>query len=283
MKISVITINYNNCAGLVKTLQSVQMQKYYDFEHIVIDGGSTDGSKSVIEKYSLDVRYPICWLSEKDTGIYNAMNKGVIRASGDYLLMLNSGDYLLDDEVLEKVSYFLDGTDIIQGNTIQQYNDGTYRCRGYGRSDISFTDAVEANFLHQASFIKRTLHDQYGLYDESYQRSSDSYFYITCLALGNATFKYIDVDVTNFDTAGITSLTNGYWKDLEKEEDACWFGKNLSKRMVNEVEQNRRMTDVFVLLQSNCLIWGAFRMLKKIAAFFVPTPRYVKIEKIGSL
>lgn len=280
MKISVITINYNNCAGLVKTLQSVQFQTFNDFEHVIIDGGSSDCSKSVIEKYSREDRYPISWVSEADTGIYNAMNKGIKRAKGEYLLMLNSGDFLLNDKVLETVSCYLDGTDIIQGNTIQQYDSGTYRCRGYGCSDISFADAVEANFLHQASFIRRTLHDQYGLYDESYKRSSDSYFFITCLALGNASFKYIDVDVTNFDTTGITSLTEGYWKNLEKEEDIRWFGEHLSERMIDEVRRNLEIRSVYDSLQSSFFLRKIVLALIKINTIFKPKQQYVKREKV---
>ncbi len=89
MKLSIITVNLNNKDGLQKTIDSVISQTFKDFEWIVIDGGSTDGSKELIEKYSDYISY---WVSEPDKGIYNAMNKGIKVAKGDYLEFLNSGD-----------------------------------------------------------------------------------------------------------------------------------------------------------------------------------------------
>ena len=99
MKLSIITINYNNLAGLQKTIESVVSQTFRDFEWIVIDGGSVDGSRELIERYANSFSY---WVSEPDKGIYNAMNKGIVVAKGDYLLFLNSGDWLCDEMALER-------------------------------------------------------------------------------------------------------------------------------------------------------------------------------------
>ena len=88
-KISIITINYNNCEGLRRTIESVVNQTCRDFEYIIIDGGSTDGSVDVIKRYADNIDY---WVSEPDKGIYNAMNKGIRMATGDYVQILNSGD-----------------------------------------------------------------------------------------------------------------------------------------------------------------------------------------------
>lgn len=94
IKISIITINFNNSKGLVQTLDSVAQQTYNNYEHIIIDGASTDGSKSIIEQYKNKNPHVTYWVSEKDEGIYNAMNKGITHAQGQYLLFLNSGDYI---------------------------------------------------------------------------------------------------------------------------------------------------------------------------------------------
>ena len=99
-QLSIITINYNNLAGLQKTFESVFNQTFQDFEYIVIDGGSTDGSKELIEQYHDKIDY---WVSEPDSGIYNAMNKGIVRANGEYLQFLNSGDSLLGENILKNV------------------------------------------------------------------------------------------------------------------------------------------------------------------------------------
>ena len=130
MKLSIITINYNNAVGLKKTLDSVAAQTYTDFEYIIVDGASTDGSVDIIREYEnalasrpSPLASHLKWISEPDTGIYNAMNKGIRLAHGEYTLMLNSGDYLVDEQVIEKVLLLLDGTDIIQGNTVSVINN----------------------------------------------------------------------------------------------------------------------------------------------------------------
>ena len=97
-KLSIITVNLNNREGLRKTAESVVSQTYKDYEWIVIDGGSTDGSKELIEQYAEHISY---WVSEPDKGIYNAMNKGIRQAHGEYFLFLNSGDSLCDDDIVE--------------------------------------------------------------------------------------------------------------------------------------------------------------------------------------
>ena len=98
--LSIITINYNNVLGLKRTLESVTGQSYSNFEYIVIDGGSTDGSKEHILKYSDKISY---WISEPDRGIYHAMNKGIAKASGEYLLFMNSGDLFYNNFILNEV------------------------------------------------------------------------------------------------------------------------------------------------------------------------------------
>ena len=113
MRLSVITINMNNRKGLERTIKSVVCQIFADFEYIVIDGASVDGSADVIREYADKIHY---WISEPDTGIYNAMNKGILQAKGDYCLFLNSGDALYTTTVLEEVFNQNFSEDIIIGN-----------------------------------------------------------------------------------------------------------------------------------------------------------------------
>ena len=101
MKLSIVTINYNNAEGLRKTMESVLAQTYTEIEYIIVDGASTDGSVDVIRE--LATRPTIKWVSEKDTGIYNAMNKGIRMATGEYIQILNSGDILAADDVTERM------------------------------------------------------------------------------------------------------------------------------------------------------------------------------------
>lgn len=113
MKLSIITVNYNNKSGLERTIQSVLSQTCQDFEWIVIDGGSTDGSKQLIESHSDRINY---WVSEPDMGIYNAMNKAIKIVNGEYCLFLNSGDSLDADNILEVVFPHLGGVDYLFGD-----------------------------------------------------------------------------------------------------------------------------------------------------------------------
>ena len=203
MLLSIITVNYNDAEGLAKTIKSVQSQTYRDFEHIIIDGNSTDGSKAVIKKHKDSFSY---WLSEPDTGIYNAMNKGIKVAKGEYLLFLNSGDWLYNDEVLERVSENIrDNFDIYYGNLCFINSNGNSNVKQYP-DELSFHYFFDKGHLpHPASFTKRTLFDKIGLYREKFKIVADWDFYVNAICKWNASYKYIDVEITNFDTEGISS------------------------------------------------------------------------------
>lgn len=199
-KLSIITINYNNKEGLQKTINSVLNQTWKDFEYIVIDGGSTDGSEKIISHYKTLFSYCI---SEPDNGIYNAMNKGINVAKGDYLLFLNSGDELNDLTTLQTLEKFLDHkADIYYGNANYIENEGEIK-RTYPEK-LSFSFFMEQNLSHQASFIKRTLFHTF-LYNENYKIVSDWEFFIYQICKQNVVYKYLDLTICKYDTAGISS------------------------------------------------------------------------------
>lgn len=267
MKLSIITINYNNLDGLRKTVESVVGQTYHDFEYIIVDGASTDGGAEYVKEIG-GKSYPfeLKWVSEKDSGIYNAMNKGIEIASGlrvinalnrsersedknkelpEYVLMLNSGDYLVDEHVIERMMPELDGTDIVQGNVITDKNGARIIKRGYGKSDISFIDVMWGNFLHQASFCRRDLFERYGYFDESYRIGGDTVFYAKCLGFGDATFKYVDQNVAYFDDGGVSAASSGKWYEIHKEENLRYrqmFSQRMW-RMRTEEENKIRLYD----------------------------------------
>src|SRR6476620_8472507 len=117
-KISIITINYNDKEGLKKTIESVISQTFKDFEFLVIDGNSSDGGKDVLEQYKAHIDYCV---SEPDTGVYNAMNKGIRAATGDFVLFLNSGDLLYKNDILGRVNASIDNEyGIYYGDVIVQ-------------------------------------------------------------------------------------------------------------------------------------------------------------------
>ncbi len=258
MKLSIITINYNNAAGLKKTIDSVVMQTCTNFEHIIVDGASTDGSVDVIREYENNLisnQKPLAsnlkWLSEPDTGIYNAMNKGIKIAKGEYLLMLNSGDYLIIDNLESEIFPLLTGEDIVQGNLVLHVQDKYFIHKGYAHSDLSFIEIHHGDFPHQSMFIKKSLHDTYGYYDESYRFIADTLFFLKTLGLGNASFKYVDKTIAFFAPGGASVQ---HAKERENERKRM-FDENLSKRLQNLCIKDENKIAMYDTLHSNRVVW----------------------------
>ena len=173
MKYSIITVNFNNREGLKKTIESVMCQSFRDFEHIIIDGGSTDGSVDVLREYDEHITY---WVSEKDNGIYNAMNKGIAKSTGEYLNFMNSGDCFYNADVLAKVNSYNSDADFIVG---KDYHFNEKKQKGHASVQPPRTTMIHffiATLDHQSSFIKRTLFEN-SPYDESHRLVSDWIFF----------------------------------------------------------------------------------------------------------
>ena len=231
MKLSIITINYNNAEGLRKTLASVAAQTYRDIEHIIVDGGSTDGSVDIIRDYESDNHssvHPltIVWSSKKDKGIYNGMNIGIQRATGDYIQILNSGDLLAAPDVTERMMAALEAqndemsrTDVLNeplslndevailyGNMIKKdYTTG--KIIGKSREvEYSLRQYYSSTMNHDCCFIRRDIYEKYGLYDENLKIVSDWKWFLQAIGLGHVKPIYVDIDVTIFDASGISEM-----------------------------------------------------------------------------
>ena len=194
MKLSIITINYNNRDGLRKTIESVVCQTWRDFEYIIIDGGSTDGSVDVIKEFADQID---CWVSEPDKGIYNALNKGVEKAQGEYCNFMNSGDCFYSLDVLEKVFSINPIADIICGNTQLDYLKNPPQ-------EVTFDILFNTSICHQCAFIRTSLMKKYG-YDEKYKIVADRKFFLQALIFDNCSYLPIDVDVVKYDITGFSA------------------------------------------------------------------------------
>jgi glycosyltransferase involved in cell wall biosynthesis len=199
-KLSIITINYNNLEGLKRTVDSVVNQTWQEFEYIVIDGGSTDGSKEYIESQSATIDY---WVSEKDTGIYNAMNKGIKAATGDYLLFLNSGDELYNMKVLEENYKDIHTEDLVYFDLCQMFETSTNI--HIFSNEISYKTFLNGTIGHPTTFIKKELFDKYGFYDENLKIVSDWKFFFMVVAKFNASSRKINKTLSKFYMDGISS------------------------------------------------------------------------------
>ena len=204
MKYSIITINYNNCNGLRKTIESVITQSYKDYEFIIIDGGSTDESREIIEQYSNSINY---WVSEPDKGIYNAMNKGIRQAKGDYLNFLNSGDAFYDSDVLASVDKELGDYDIIIGKEYHQDPKTGESATTFLPARISMATFVVSYLPHQSGFIKRSLFED-SLYDENLRIVGDWKFYMQQIVCNERTVKLTDIVVSRREQGGISNANS---------------------------------------------------------------------------
>ena len=206
MKLSIITVNYNDAIGLERTIISVISQTFRDFEFIIIDGGSTDNSVDVIMKYEEHIDY---WVSEHDGGIYPGMNKGLRKAKGEYVNFMNGGDCFYSPDVLTQIFSLEVDTDIITGTHVGSPHPNI------GKDGITLYTLCTGAVDHQASFIKRELALKHP-YDEKYKIVSDWKFFIEALILDNCSFYYTNIPVVDVDTHGISN-TNISLNNQERE------------------------------------------------------------------
>lgn len=203
MKFSVITINYNNASGLERTVNSIIPHKTKDWEYLIIDGNSNDESVDIIKKYeNAGIDY---WVSEPDSGIYNAMNKGVRQAKGEYVLFINSGDTIHPDADIKSIMNQLTGEDIIYYNL--EITDSTVK-KSYIKKYPDCPDFkyfVEDTLPHPASFIRKEALVSYGYYSENFKIVSDWAFFIDVICKEKITYKHIDDCFSTFYLDGISS------------------------------------------------------------------------------
>jgi len=293
MLLSIITINYNNAEGLCKTMESVLAQTYTDVEYIIIDGASTDGSVDVIRK--LATRPTIKWVSEKDSGIYNAMNKGIRMATGEYCQFLNSGDMLAADDVTERMvnainahqckvksvkcigkedvaadqrasclsplAHNLQGMPtIFYGNMKKLLPNGKIlhdACNG--GNDVTLDMFYRGCLNHSPAYIKRSLFDKYGMYDESLRICSDWKFYMQSIVLGGEKVQYVDIDMTLFDMTGI-SETN---KDLLNNERNKLLKEMVPAGILRDYDNYHFAVDQYKRLKKYRL-WGLVYFIERV-------------------
>lgn len=219
-KISIITVNFNNLFGLQKTIKSVLCQNYTNMEYIIIDGGSTDGSKELIIRYQDKLFY---WCSEKDRGIYDGMNKGIAKVSGDYVLFLNSGDYLSSPTILNDIfKNKIFNEDLIIGRQLYINQSGKKGISPRLRlSDFSIMYFLSSTIPHQATFIKRDLFERIGYYDISYKVSADWVFWIKAIVENNCSISIINKKISYMEDGGVSSNMDKCYHDMSRYMEEC--------------------------------------------------------------
>ena len=250
LKLSIITINLNNKDGLINTAESVIAQTWTNYEWIIIDGGSTDGSVEIIKEHLAKTEKITYWCSEKDGGVYPAMNKGIEKASGEYCWFLNSGDYVCKNTTLEEIFAKKFDEDIVFGDIIST-DKKTYKIiksnKRNVRSPVSWINFPA--IPHQASFIKKKLFTELGGYRTDFKLASDVEFPMKAIFNHGATTKYINTVFAFYDRVGLSSLNN----EKTKKTKAWEYG-----RMMIDVFPNSYMK-IYAKYFSQRIIKGLLR------------------------
>ncbi|WP_158796533.1 glycosyltransferase family 2 protein [Pedobacter sp. L105] len=266
-KVSIITINYNNKTGLQKTINSVFEQSSTNFEFIVVDGNSTDGSKELLALHSDQFTK---WVSEPDSGIYNAMNKGISLSTGDYLLFLNSGDYLAGKDVIEKVIGMIDGSyGIYYGDII--FEELKQKKKVVFPEQLTFNFFFAANLSHQASFIKRKLFDELFYYNEKFKIASDWEFFIYAICKQNVPYKHLPLLTTIYDGTGLSSNAVNY--EVMYQERRISLQKYFPAFVEDYTQisqfQDRRVKQL-LFIKKHSVAWKVLKALIKGILLFLP-------------
>ncbi|EGQ27032.1 glycosyl transferase [Sporosarcina newyorkensis 2681] len=235
-KITVITACYNSERTIEQTIQSVLDQTYGNIEYIIVDGDSTDGTMNIVEKYRDRIDVVV---SEKDRGVYDAFNKGIELATGDYINFMNADDYFSSDTIVNEIAgYLKDHRDIMMlHGDVKAFDEvsGHWHFRG---GELSLVDFEKGNMCpHQSVFTHKQLFKQFGGFDLKYEILADVDFTIKCFTQCEQKVVYLPIQVANFRLGGLSNALQ-HEKKMHTENSIIHFDHfgsipNYSKKVMN--------------------------------------------------
>lgn len=274
LKLTIITINFNNKVGLIKTFESIQNQTWKDFEYIVVDGGSTDGSLEIIKNNPQVTK----WISEKDNGVYHAMNKGILMTNGLYINFMNSGDFYYDTTVLERIQHNFSGNiSVLYGNSVYFNEAKKTRHNEIPFENLTFSFLYSSGINHQASFIKTELFSKYFLYNEDYKICSDWEFFIRIFFSYNESYLHLKEYICYYDFSGISADPKNL--HLYNSEREMTFKKYFSffievHHLLEEIN-NKRVKNI-LYIKKHKRAWAILKTLAKLLLLFLPKQKNIK-------
>lgn len=233
IRLTIITVNLNNKAGLQKTVESVFKQTFREFEYIIVDGASVDGSIEEITKTDNPGIRQLQVISEPDSGVYEAMNKGIRAASGQYLLFLNSGDFLVDEHVLQEVFQKDHSADFLLGKCHVSEN-GKVIWTSDPPEYVTFGFLYTQGLAHQATFIKKDVFLQSGLYKEDFRYNGDIEFWYRTIIMKDCTTERLPIVVADYNKHGISHVERE--NDRYKKEKELILSNPLFRRFIPDYE-----------------------------------------------
>ena len=259
-------------------MQSVLSQTCTDFEYVVVDGASTDGSVEVIKRFVTKCEGKINWVSEPDSGIYNAMNKGIRMASGEYIQILNSGDSLASEDVTERMLAELERQGkpaILYGNMVKCFPDGHQvvdKC--FAGQEVTMLGMFTGTLNHNPAYIRRDLFEKYGYYDESLKICSDWKWYLQSIILGGELPAYVDMNVTCFDMTGVSETTGS--REKIKVERKKVLAELFPQAILSDYEAY--WEDIYAMRRLHRFPW-AFQMVRFLERCLFKVEKYRKKRK----
>ncbi|MFC5413071.1 glycosyltransferase family 2 protein [Larkinella bovis] len=272
--VSIITINLNNGSGLLKTIESVVNQVFMDYEFLVIDGASSDGSVDIIKSNSNRITY---WVSEPDRGIYHAMNKGIVYAKGKYCLFLNSGDWLIDKYVLERCFKNTQTSDLLIGGC-QVSKNGSIVHTFMPTKELTLQSFYHATIPHQATFIKKECFTQLGNYNESYKIHGDYDLWIRSVIINHCSITALDCVVADYNLEGISNTHENSLQSREEIQQILQLA--FPKRVLADYEFWRVKSDELRLwewIKSKKILYGIIAFIYNRAVEIVSLKRKLKL------
>lgn len=270
--LSIITVNYNNKSGLIRTLNSIKNQESVFFEHIIIDANSTDGSKDAILLYEKEITFPLYWVSEPDNGIYDGMNKGIKQAHGEYLFFLNSGDTLISNTILQEIA--LDGNKYIYGNIKYILSEKDYRYITPSET-LDIVYLLKTALPHQACFIHHSLF-QKQLYNTEYKIISDWIHTMERIIFSDCSYKYIDIVIAEVDGNGIS--TN---QEKLMEERIKWIKSKFPKAILDALSElyEYRISELAPFIQPISQTKKFKKRIRKLISFLLKINNIISHKK----
>jgi glycosyltransferase involved in cell wall biosynthesis len=238
LKISIITVSFNSAKTIKETIESILIQDYNNIEYIIIDGGSSDETIDIVKSYSEKISY---FISEKDNGIYDAMNKGIKAATGDIIGILNSDDFYPNSFVLSNVARSFEkyNCDAVYGDLVYVKAKDTTQIKRYWQAGNYNTSKIKNGWMlpHPTFFVKKVMYDRYGLYNTDLKSAADYEMILKLLYKENISVQYIPMILVKMRMGGASNSTFLNRIRANKEDGLAWTKNQLNKPMFVRIKK----------------------------------------------
>ena len=238
LKISIITVSFNSSKTIKETIESILIQDYNNIEYIIIDGGSSDETINIVKSYSEKISY---FISEKDNGIYDAMNKGIKVATGEIVGILNSDDFYPNSFVLSNVAKTFKkyNCDAVYGDLVYVNKKDTTQIKRYWQAGNYNTSKIKNGWMlpHPTFFVKKVMYDRHGLYNSALKRAADYEMILKLLYKENISVHYIPMILVKMRMGGASNSTFLNRIRANKEDVLAWTKNQLNKPMFVRIKK----------------------------------------------